>query len=115
MEVQKACLGLFLTEKNDLKIYKQQDSDYVQNIEQKVTIKTQETREGTAILSVLPIARRFVYVNLGSEDEKKKLLRNLKVSKGLEKYKAISVCENLTPTQRKEFKALANAGNSNVT
>lgn len=71
MEVQKVCLGLFLTEKNDLKIYKQQDSDYVQNIEQKVTIKTQETREGTAILSVLPIARRFVYVNLGSEDEKR--------------------------------------------
>ena len=64
---------------------------------------------------------RPIIVNLGSEDEKTKLFGNLKALKGLEEYKSISVCEDLTPTQRKEFKALAdevkekNASGSNVT
>ena len=64
---------------------------------------------------------RPINVNLGSEDEKTILFGNLKALKGLEEYKSISVCEDLTPTQRKEFKALAdevkekNASGSNVT
>ena len=64
---------------------------------------------------------RPIIVNLGSEDEKTKLFGNLKALKGLEEYKGVSVCEDLTPTQRKEFKVLAdevkekNAGGSNIT
>ena len=64
---------------------------------------------------------RPIIVNLGSEDEKTKLFGNLKALKGLEEYKGVSVCEDLTPTQRKEFKILAdevkekNAGGSNIT
>ena len=49
---------------------------------------------------------RPIIVNLGSEDEKTKLFGNLKVLKGMEGYKGVSICEDLTPNQRKEIKAL---------
>ena len=42
-------------------------------------------------------------INLGSKDEKTKLFGNLKALKGLDDCKGASVCEDLTPTRRKEI------------
>ena len=75
----------------------------------------QESHQRTVKINMKRVARigssdgekvRPVIVNLGSEDEKTKLFGNLKALKGLEEYKGISVCEDWTPNQHKEFKAL---------
>ena len=50
---------------------------------------------------------RPLLLGLPNEDEKEKILGNLTSLKGIEKYKGISIMEDLTPDQRKTIKELS--------
>ena len=52
--------------------------------------------------------KRPLLINLDSEEEKDAVFGNLYALKGNNDYKGMSICEDLTPTQRKEFKDLLN-------
>jgi len=52
--------------------------------------------------------KRPLIVTLTSEEEKINLLGNLPALKGLQRYKGISITEDLTPEERKCFKNLSN-------
>ena len=51
--------------------------------------------------------QRPLIVTLNSEEEKQKVFGNLPVLKGIETYKGVSICEDLTVYQRKKYKELA--------
>ena len=50
---------------------------------------------------------RPLLLGLENEEEKEKMLGNLKALKGIEKYKGISIMEDLTPEQRNTIKKLS--------
>ena len=59
---------------------------------------------------------RPLIVTLDSEEEKDKVFGNLPALKGMETYKGVSICEDLTPDQRKKYKELvADAKEKNQT
>ena len=49
-----------------------------------------------------------LFITLGSEEEKENVFVNLHALKGNNDYKGMSICEDLTPEQRKVFKDLVN-------
>ena len=52
--------------------------------------------------------KRPLLVTFNSEVEKDNVFGNLQALKGIDTYKGVSICEDLTPDQRKEFKDLLN-------
>lgn len=72
-----------------------------QNLHAKVKIKHM-TRLGAKVAD----KKRPLLVSFDKEEEKESIFGNLHVLKGVNMYKGISICEDLTPDQRKEFKNL---------
>lgn len=72
----------------------------------KVTIK-QVSRIGLTVED----KNRPIKIVLGCEEEKVKLMGNLSALRGIEKYKGISITEDLTQEERNTFKELARKAN----
>ena len=85
----------------------------IQNLHVKVNIK-QMKRLGAKADN----KKRPLLISLENEEEKEKVFGNLHALKGNSDYKGMSICEDLTPEQRKVFKDLVNdakAKNGNET
>ena len=50
--------------------------------------------------------KRPILVTFENDEEKESIFGNLHALKGVEEYKGMSICEDLTSSQRKEFKDL---------
>ena len=50
---------------------------------------------------------RPLIVTLNNEEEKMKVFGSLPALKGIDTYKGMSICEDLTPTQRQKYKEAA--------
>ena len=62
---------------------------------------------GCQELAPKPMAKQPLLLGLTNEEEKEKVLGNLTSLKDIEKYKGISIMEDLTPDQRKTIKELS--------
>ena len=86
----------------DVSDAKKWSSDLVDDLHVNVTIKW-VSRIGAKIKG----KTRPLLLGLENEEEKEKMLGNLKALKGIEKYKGISIMEDLTPEQRNTIKKLS--------
>ena len=74
-------------------------NDLIDDLRARVTIK-----RVSRIGALCEERKRPLIVTLTSEEEKINLLGNLPALKGLQRYKGISITEDLTPEERKCFK-----------
>ncbi|XP_066914561.1 cilia- and flagella-associated protein 251-like [Clytia hemisphaerica] len=82
-----------------------EDEDWVKELIENLRVKI-NTKHMMRLGSKADNKSRPILVTFKSEKEKESLFGNLHVLKGNAKYKGVSICEDLTPTQRKDFKDL---------